>query len=230
MQSPSDLYAQIFRVYFDENEIGSDGYPYAWHRLEYPAPFVRVGDPNARLGIKDIVRMNAGYRCIRCGHPYTGGGEWSPCDHRCTHRGEARVRESTAPPDDPWKVISLDRNPWALTEVWTNGGYTAPVGKKIVYDIEARWRILTVHHLNGIKYDCRWWNLVSLCQRCHLTIQAKVYLERPWNKPHSEWFKPYAAGWYASNYLGEELSREQVMARLDELLALELTQHQLPGF
>jgi hypothetical protein len=87
--------------------------------------------------------------------------------------------------------------------------------------VEARWRILTVHHLNGDKYDCRWWNLAALCQRCHLTIQGKVQMARVWPWEHSEWFKPYVAGYYAWAYLGEELSREEVEARLDELLALE---------
>lgn len=32
--------------------------------------------------------------------------------------------------------------------------------------------VLTVHHLNRNKADCRWENLVALCQRCHLRIQA----------------------------------------------------------
>jgi hypothetical protein len=95
---------------------------------------------------------------------------------------------------------------------------------------EAQWRILTVHHLNGIKHDCRWWNLVSLCQRCHLTIQAKVRMERPWTKEHSEWFKPYVAGYYAWSLLGEELTREETMARLEELLALQHSQDAIPGF
>lgn len=31
---------------------------------------------------------------------------------------------------------------------------------------------LTVHHVNGIKADCTYNNLVALCQRCHLRIQA----------------------------------------------------------
>ena len=35
--------------------------------------------------------------------------------------------------------------------------------------------ILTVHHLDGIKTNCEWGNLVALCQRCHLHIQA-VYV------------------------------------------------------
>ncbi len=32
--------------------------------------------------------------------------------------------------------------------------------------------VLTVHHLNGNKSDCRYSNLVALCQRCHLRVQA----------------------------------------------------------
>lgn len=80
---------------------------------------------------------------------------------------------------------------------------------------------LTVHHLNGNKSDCRWWNCPALCQRCHLHIQAKVDPARPWIFDHSTWFLPYAAGLYAWRYLGLELSREETMARLGELLALE---------
>ena len=32
--------------------------------------------------------------------------------------------------------------------------------------------VLTVHYLNGNPADCRAENLVALCQRCHLRIQA----------------------------------------------------------
>jgi len=87
--------------------------------------------------------------------------------------------------------------------------------------IGALWRILTVHHLNGNKADCRWWNLAALCQRCHLTIQGRVILERAFILEHSEWFRPHAAGWYALKYLGLELSREETLERLEELLGLE---------
>ncbi|HDD36640.1 hypothetical protein DRN34_03175 [Thermococci archaeon] len=31
---------------------------------------------------------------------------------------------------------------------------------------------LTVHHLDGNPANCRYSNLVALCQRCHLAIQA----------------------------------------------------------
>ena len=81
---------------------------------------------------------------------------------------------------------------------------------------------LTVHHLDCDKSNCRWWNLAALCQRCHLKIQCRVVMERPWVlTEHSEWFRPYVAGFYAWKYLGQDLSRAEVMARLDELLALE---------
>lgn len=86
---------------------------------------------------------------------------------------------------------------------------------------EAQWRILTVHHLTGNKADCRWWNLAPLCQRCHLQIQGRVNMAQVFPHEHSEWFKPYAAGYYAATYLNEDLTREQTMERLDELLALE---------
>ena len=79
---------------------------------------------------------------------------------------------------------------------------------------------LTVHHLDLDPQNCRWWNLPALCQRCHLEIQGKVIMERPWIFEHSDWFKPYAAGYYAFTMLGENLSRAEVEARLDEIFAV----------
>lgn len=81
---------------------------------------------------------------------------------------------------------------------------------------------LTVHHLDLNPGNCAWWNIPALCCVCHLQIQHKVDLDRPWvMEPHSEWFKPYVAGFYAHKYLGLQLSRPEVEARLDELLAVE---------
>lgn len=34
-------------------------------------------------------------------------------------------------------------------------------------------RVLTVHHLDGIKINCCYKNLVALCQRCHLRLQRR---------------------------------------------------------
>lgn len=84
-----------------------------------------------------------------------------------------------------------------------------------------RQRVLTVHHLDGDKANCRWWNLAALCQVCHLSVQGRVEMRQLWMLQHSEWFKPYAAGWYAYRYLGQELTRPQTMSRLASLLALE---------
>lgn len=74
---------------------------------------------------------------------------------------------------------------------------------------------LTCHHLDGDKSNNRWHNVLPLCQKCHLQIQAKVVLARPWLLEHSEWFKPYVGGWAAWFYLGLDLSRAQVEANLD---------------
>ena len=47
------------------------------------------------------------------------------------------------------------------------------------HDVPAGY-MLTVHHLNGLKSDCRFQNLVALCQRCHLRIQAKYHPKQLW--------------------------------------------------
>lgn len=78
---------------------------------------------------------------------------------------------------------------------------------------------LTVHHLDGNKSNCQWWNILPLCQRCHLSIQARVILPRPWYLPHSTWFRPFVAGWYATQH-GYPSDRDYVLAHVDELLAI----------
>lgn len=221
----------LFRIY-EPHECGPDGYPFKWHREALSEP--------PHIGIKHLVREDAGDRCIRCRHRFVvglsgvwergegvdkklwnalrpelfdrdvvepprgmrhGGVNWSSCDEECRHAG-------------PMRGWTGDR--WAYFD---GGPYTAV---RSGYErVEAAWRILTVHHLNERKFDCRWHNLCSLCQRCHLYIQRKVSMEQVWPLEHSDWFKPYAAAFYAYSYLGEELTREQTMARLDELLTLE---------
>lgn len=209
---------QLLRVYLDPAEIGPDGYPYAW-RYGVGATGTTGSDgtpPRGTLGvpaIKDYIRELAGHRCVRCGHPYPPGitetcpkGEWTPCDERCDHLG-------------PWRIGDYYASRTEQRHV--HDGICIQMERGRAEPVEAHWRILTTHHLNGVKHDCRWWNLVALCQRCHLQIQGRVDLNRVYIMEHSEWFRPYAAGWYAWSYLGEELSREETMARLDELLALE---------
>jgi hypothetical protein len=65
------------------------------------------------------------------------------------------------------------------------------------HDIEGGF-MLTVHHLDLNKSNCAWWNIVALCQKCHLKIQHKVVMEQPYMFPHSDWFKPYVAAYYGA--------------------------------
>lgn len=201
--------ADLFRIY---EHVGADGYPPEWHET-----------------IKYLVREQANHRCVRCFHPYIVGahpmeshealgpnGEirvvyesWSPCSSSCQHAGPYRFRRRG---EIEWREGTFDVDGLKAPRLFVIGG---------AHEVEALARILTVHHLNGDKADCRWWNLASLCQRCHLRIQRTVVMPRVFPWEHSEWFKPYAAGWYAHVYLGEDLTREETLERLDELLALE---------
>lgn len=142
-------------------------------------------------GIKHLVREAAGHRCVRCGHPYKCG-------------------------DHPMELVNGKYESWSPCDEQCSHPGPLRMNQGVV---EAKARILTVHHLNEVKLDCRWWNLVALCQRDHLTIQGRVKLHRPWMLEHSEWFKPFAAGYYAATILGEDLTREETMDRLEELLA-----------
>lgn len=96
------------------------------------------------------------------------------------------------------------------------------------HDIAAGY-MLTVHHLDLNKSNCEWWNLAALCQRCHLRIQGKVVLERPYMFEHTEWFKLYAAGYYA-NLNGWPTDREFVLSHVDQLLDYGRPQRIYPTF
>jgi hypothetical protein len=202
----------ILRVYTRPEELGRDGYPLAWHKCT-----ACLGDGCETCGgagsAKDLVRVLAG-ASVRPVPASVREGAARP-------RRVVAVRHAVHAP----RPVSL-RVANGIWEDVGSGGFvnTAGTVKGLcgLRAVEARWRILTVHHLTMDKTDLRWWNLAALCQRCHLQIQGKVQMARVWPHEHSEWFRPYAAGWYAWSYLGEELTREQTVARLDELLALEL--------
>jgi hypothetical protein len=81
-------------------------------------------------------------------------------------------------------------------------------------------RILTVHHLDGDKGNNAWWNLLALCQRCHLSVQGRVLPERPWLWSHSAWFIPYVCGFYAHYYAGMTITREAAEADPARFLSL----------
>ena len=95
----------------------------------------------------------------------------------------------------------------------TRGEYPAdwPAIAKAVKD-EWRWccarcghphqpaagRCLTVHHFDGDKANCERWNLMPLCQACHLSVQGRVDPEIPLMFAPSTWAMPFIAGFYAA--------------------------------
>lgn len=82
--------------------------------------------------------------------------------------------------------------------------------------------VLTVHHLNMDPSCSMWWNLAALCARCHLSIQGRVDLDRPWLMvEHSPWFKVYAGGFFAWKYLRRDATRAEVEADLDWFADIE---------
>jgi len=82
-------------------------------------------------------------------------------------------------------------------------GEYPPDWREISYSVKAehRWKcercghpddraagyLLTVHHLDGNKSNCERWNLAALCQRCHLSVQARVDFTQGYSGPHSLW-------------------------------------------
>lgn len=169
-----------------------------------------VGDyPPDWPEIADRVRESVNHRCVRCRHPYHvgkhGKGQWSPCDGGCQHAGPlGELLQSGIIEPLPNEVLTSHECQRAL-KGW----------------IVAEWRILTVHHLDGNKANCSWWNLLPVCQRCHLTIQSRVNPDVPYFLEHSGWFRPYVAGFYAKKYEGREITRQEADSRIVELLAYE---------
>jgi 5-methylcytosine-specific restriction endonuclease McrA len=120
------------------------------------------------------------------------------------------ARKSTGEYPDNWKEIATQVKDEADWKCLRCGHPHAP---------ESGYT-LTVHHLDLNPANCAWWNIPALCQRCHLQVQNKVVMERHWMFEHSEWFKPYVAGYYAHlNGLPER--KAYILTHLDELLALE---------
>lgn len=146
------------------------------------------------------------WRCVRCGHP-----------HETTWKN---------PPADPSKASQCDdgcnhhyhRLNEGLLRLQFQGGLYKVTPQQIGFVPQ---RVLTVHHLDGDKENCRWWNCPPLCQKCHLEVQAKVTMAQQYLGEHSEWFKPYLAGYLAFHVLGEDFTRAKIEELLPDLLALE---------
>ena len=117
------------------------------------------------------------------------------------------MRKSTSEYPKNWKEISL--------RVKEEAGWKC-IRCGHPHDPKAGY-VLTVHHLDLSPANVSWWNLAALCQRCHLQIQIKVIMERPWMFEHSEWFKPYVAGYYAFIH-GLPDDKPYVLDNLESLL------------
>ena len=79
--------------------------------------------------------------------------------------------------------------------------------------------VLTVHHLDGDTFNCAWWNLVALCQRCHLFVQNYFYFipATPLFREPKTWVKPYIAGYYA-HLAGLKEDKGYVLNNLDSII------------
>ena len=157
------------------------------------------------------VKKDASWRCVRCGHPNEGSGPHNriPCDEHCDLD---RHPESVDFPEVAGQILAY----FALVG---SPAFTA-AGSPPAWP-QQRQRVLTVHHFDGNKENNLWWNLMALCQVCHLVIQGKVVPEQPWMFEHSNWIKPYIAGYYAREFLELHVPRiffERRPEWIDQLL------------
>lgn len=137
---------------------------------------------------------------MRLAHRGTYPPDWPAISRRVRTEGGDRCIRCAHPSDRPGRLVPCD--------VYCR------------HDADGRQRMLTVHHLDGDKANSAWWNLLALCQVCHLQVQARVVPERPWLFEHSEWFKPFVAGFYAWHYAGLQITRAEAEIALERWLGL----------
>lgn len=68
---------------------------------------------------------------------------------------------------------------------------------------------LTVHHFDGDKANNARWNLMALCQACHLSVQARVDPVQGLMAPPSPWCIPYIVGMVRANKTPEPLGYDE---------------------
>lgn len=102
----------------------------------------------------------------------------------------------------------------------TRGIHLKPVERNLAgFDMRLLGLNYGVHHLDGDKGNCLWWNLLPMCNSCHLKFQARVIPEQEYLHEHSPWFRVYVAGYYAAQR-GLILARPQVEADVERFLAM----------
>jgi hypothetical protein len=142
-------------------------------------------------------RAAAGWRCVRCRHPFTPEGRPLRCDNLCDELRGRLVRPYRPGLDERPRPSALCPHDWERPGL--NYG---------------------VHHLDGDTRNSAWWNLLAECNSCHLTTQSRVIVERPYILAHSEWFVPYVCGWYAHYYGKLAITREEALADPARFLAM----------
>lgn len=181
-----------------------------------------VGYPPEWPEVSLATKIDAGFRCVRCFHP---NGIWVP-EGASAERVGYRFEVSFGITNGAGvRLYPVPGGTWVRHHLvpcddrCTHPKAPPVTGPKAGDDPNA-WRILTVHHLDEVKANLAWWNLAALCQRCHLTIQGKVSMGQRYAFPHSDWFLPYVAGYYAYAVLGlVSITRADVEADLVRFLA-----------
>lgn len=142
-------------------------YPWNWRRISYR------------------VKRLWGFRCERCHHPHV--------------------------PAYPTGIIKdLWHNDWEVDEgimapvVFRRGDillgrsmttFETPCDIHCSHGPAVKQRTLTVHHLDADKANCRLWNLIALCQVCHLQVQGKLKFDQTWMFEHKPWLE-----WHLDRY------------------------------
>jgi len=91
---------------------------------------------------------------------------------------------------DNWKEISdlvKDESDWCCARCCSHHNV-------------ASGHVLTVHHFDGNRDNNERWNLMPLCQRCHLSVQARVDPQVGLLHEPSNWIRPYIAGFYEAGF------------------------------
>ena len=130
------------------------------------------------------IKAAAGWRCERCGHPDEPPFklEGALLVHRVNEWAKQR-----------YGIEWFDR------EIMLRGEIRIPIGpaacdERCSHPQDGKQRMLTVHHLDLNKSNVEDWNLASLCQGCHLSVQGRVDMSRDYMLDHSSWMIPHVEG------------------------------------
>jgi 5-methylcytosine-specific restriction endonuclease McrA len=150
------------------------------------------------------VKEDAGWRCVRCKHPFDPTtSRVRPCDDGCDATRGRLIRPENV------GLISL-----SIQLPMPYSSHPQPHAPSVP------GLSFTVHHFDGRKDNNAWWNLMALCNSCHLTIQGRVIPERPWLFEHSAWMVHYVCGFYAYYYGQQQITRVEAIEEPDRWLAL----------